>query len=273
MDIESLPLCGAGGLIDVLAKIPDPRSRSGLRHPSKALLAASICAVLSGHKSFIAIAEWIADQSEETRKSLGFLRPEPPSERTIRAFLQRLDAKKFSARICEWFEDHRGIEACEVIAIDGKTLRGSLGSFSNAVQLVSAVTHRDGITISQDEIKSGDEIGAVQGLIADLDLTGKTVTFDALHTQKQTAKMIVDLKNADYVMTVENKSHWIRDVIFQEDLSQIRSQKGPSVFAILRNTAISIFKLASATCVASQLRACSRNQSLALRAIGIAMNA
>jgi hypothetical protein len=100
-----------------------------------------------------------------------------------------------------------------VIAIDGKTLRGSLGAFSNAVQLVSAVTHRDGITISQDEIKSGDEIGAVQGLIADLDLTGKTVTFDALHTQKQTAKMIVDLKNADYVMTVKDNQPTLREEI------------------------------------------------------------
>lgn len=69
--------------------------------------------------------------------------------------------------------------------------------------------------------------------------------------------------------SVENKSHWIRDVVFCEDLSQIRTGGGPAAFAVLRNTAISLIKLTQGGSVASGLRSFSRNHLRTLRAIGI----
>ena len=213
MNFEILPLSGAGGLFDVLTWIPDPRSRGGIRFPSRALLATAICAHLSEHKSFRAIAEWISDQPTEIRTALGFTRREAPSEKTIRMFLQRLDVQTFSARISKWFSDILEVESQCAIAIDGKTLRGSLSQAAQAVQLVSAVTHGRGVTISQDKIEGGNEIKAAQNLIAGLELCGKTVTLDALHTQKDTAALIANLKLADYVMTVKDNQPTLREGI------------------------------------------------------------
>ena len=53
---------------------------------------------------------------------------------------------------------------------------------------------------------------------------------------------------------IENRAHWIRDVTFDEDRSQIRTGSGPQVMATLRNTAISLLRLTGATNIAASLR-------------------
>lgn len=93
--------------------------------------------------------------------------------------------------IAEWLEDQP------------ETVRRALGFNRPAVQLVSAVTHTDGVTLGQMTVEGGNEIGAANRLLAALNLSGKTITFDALHTQRETASLIVHVKHADYVMTVK----------------------------------------------------------------------
>ena len=83
------------------------------------------------------------------------------------------------------------------------------------------------------------------------------------------ARRLLEFNRGHWV--VENKSHWVRDVVFGEDLSQIRCKNGPFAFATLRNTAISLIKLARIDCVASELRACARSPGRALRALGISL--
>ena len=63
LDFQRLQLDGRGGLIEVLRKIPDPRKRRGIRHPMTSVMAISVCAVLAGSKSLVAIAHWAKDQS------------------------------------------------------------------------------------------------------------------------------------------------------------------------------------------------------------------
>jgi predicted transposase YbfD/YdcC len=53
---------------------------------------------------------------------------------------------------------------------------------------------------------------------------------------------------------IENRTHWIRDVTFDEDRSQVRTGAGPHVMATLRNTAISLLRLDGATNIAASLR-------------------
>ena len=73
--------------------------------------------------------------------------------------------------------------------------------------------------------------------------------------------------------SIENKSHYIRDVTFGEDLSQHRRGNAPAVLASLRNTAISLIKLAGGVSVASAIRTVGRDATKALRAIGLDMSA
>jgi DDE_Tnp_1-associated len=75
-----------------LARVPDPRSARGRRHPLLAILAVAAAAVLAGARSIAAIAEWAADAPQPVRAALGARQHAPghfavPAEATIRRTL------------------------------------------------------------------------------------------------------------------------------------------------------------------------------------------
>jgi predicted transposase YbfD/YdcC len=59
--------------------------------------------------------------------------------------------------------------------------------------------------------------------------------------------------------SIENRLHWIRDVVFAEDHSQIRTRAGPAVMATLRNLAVSLHRLTGAANIAAACRHISRH--------------
>jgi len=74
--------------------------------------------------------------------------------------------------------------------------------------------------------------------------------------------------------TIENRLHWVRDVTFDEDRSQIRRGAGPQVMATLRNLAISLLRLAGAPLIAPALRQAGwAGQALIFRLLGIELRA
>ena len=66
---------------------------------------------------------------------------------------------------------------------------------------------------------------------------------------------------------IEDRLHWIRDVIYDKDRSQIRAASGPRVMATLRNLAISILRLAGHTSIAAALRYHARRPGRPLRTL------
>jgi DDE family transposase len=58
-------------ILSVLAAVADPRARRGIRHGLPTILTVAVCAVLAGARSFVAIAEWVADIDVEAREQLG----------------------------------------------------------------------------------------------------------------------------------------------------------------------------------------------------------
>ena len=78
------------GLLEALSAVADPRKSRGVRHRFISILALGACAVLSGARSCIAIAEWAMDLTPLLRAKLGIGRV-PPCESTIRRVLQRVD--------------------------------------------------------------------------------------------------------------------------------------------------------------------------------------
>jgi hypothetical protein len=69
--------------------------------------------------------------------------------------------------------------------------------------------------------------------------------------------------------SIENRLHWVRDVTFDEDRSQIRKGNGPRVMASLRNLAISVLRLAGAESIAKATRWCSRRVNACTRLLGL----
>ena len=97
-----------------------------------------------------------------------------------------------------------GRAAVLVIAIDGKTVRGAKSKGGRAPHLVAALAHGIGAVLGQVAVdEKSNEIPAVRELLkAFADVAGAVFTIDAMHTQTDTAKVIL-ARGADYVMTVK----------------------------------------------------------------------
>lgn len=118
----------APDLRQVLAGVADPRKRRGIRHGLVVVLTATVCAVAAGARSFVAVAEWVADLPAAVATTLG-VDVRCPSESTIRRLLGQVDADRFDAVIGAFVQQLCAARPPagrrRVLAVDGKTLRGS----------------------------------------------------------------------------------------------------------------------------------------------------
>jgi len=207
VDLNVVNLGSNNGLSAQLKRLKDPRKRRGIRHSAVSTLMVAACAVLSGYRSYSSIGEWAADLSQDLLCRLGCrFHPEkriyvPPSEPTIRRQLQSIDADEFDQIINEWLAQQADPDA---VAVDGKTLRGARSVSGKKVHLMSAILHKEGVVIAQKQVdEKTNEIPLFQPLLDEVDLKGKVVTADALHTQVEHAIYLKEQKEADYFFTVK----------------------------------------------------------------------
>jgi len=167
----------------------------------------------------VAIAEWATRSHQNFLRRLGCRRDprsrlyQAPSEPTIRRVLQGIDAEQVDRALTDWLCSLGGSQG-EAVAIDGKTLRGAQRGNGTQVHLLSAVLHGTGVVLGQSEVaEKSNEIPAAPLLLDSMDLSGKTVTADALHTQRDLARILVDDKRADYLFTVKDNQPTLRQEI------------------------------------------------------------
>jgi DDE_Tnp_1-associated/Transposase DDE domain len=162
-----------------------PGAGAASRHRLAVILALAVCAVLAGARSFTAIAEWAADADEETLVRLGVSGP-VPSGSTFRRTLQRLDADAFD-ELAGWWAAQRAAPqpgARRVIAVDGKTLRGSGHGGQDSRHLLAALDHAHGVVLGQVEVDATtNEIPRFSALLDRIQITDAVITADALHAQ------------------------------------------------------------------------------------------
>lgn len=182
---------GAQSLMEVLSTVPDPRSRHGRRHPVGAILALAVCAMLCGARSLYAISQWGRDQGSELAQTLGFTRERTPAVSTLHRVFSRLDRERFERILGGWLQQ-QGLRDAEAIAVDGKMLRGIHGEQLPGVHLVAAYAHRAGIVVGQQAVgEKENELGALAGLLDQLDLRGRVLTGDAQFTQREVCRQVV----------------------------------------------------------------------------------
>jgi predicted transposase YbfD/YdcC len=357
-------------LLPVLAAVPDPRARRGVRHRLAVILSLAVCAVLAGARSFTAIAEWAADADQATREALG-ITGVVPCESTFRRTLQNLDADVLDEAAGGWAQQRTAPApgARRMVAVDGKTLRGSGVAGGPGRHLLAALDHAHGVVLGQVDVQAKtNEIPMFATLLDHIDLTGAVTTADAMHAQRAHAEYLVTQRGAHYLLTVkrnqpglhaqlaalpwrqvpvadqaserghgraerrtlkvtavaaglafphaaqalrivrrrrplnsrkwtaetvyaitsltaiqarpaelaaiirghwsiEDRLHWVRDVTYDEDRSQVRKGNGPRVMASLRNLAIAILRLTGHTSIAASLRHHARRPSRPLQTI------
>lgn len=186
---------------DCFETLPDPRVMGRTRHGLIDILFLTLCGVICGMDDWEAIEEWGQERLDWLRQYVA-LENGIPSHDTLARVFAALDSKHFQACFVRWMGTLCPSLTGEIVAIDGKTARGSYDrrhGFS-AIHMVSAFVCGHGLTLGQwkTEEKS-NEITALPELIEALDLNGATVTLDAMGCQKEVASLLVD-KGADYVL-------------------------------------------------------------------------
>src|SRR6266545_224707 len=113
VELEGDAVMGPGGLLERLGALTDPRSRHGRRHALAGVLAIAAAAVLSGARSYTAIAEFARELPQQTLARLGmWQRPYStwwvaPSETTLRRVLQQVDADELDRVVGGWLATQR----------------------------------------------------------------------------------------------------------------------------------------------------------------------
>ena len=328
-----------------------------------------------------AIAEWERNYGQQLVATLGVANGKTPSASTLHWIFRHLDCAQFETHLGRWVAQVLASqpptpEWAEGSAIDGKTLRGSQKLGAPEAHLLSAFSHRLGITLAQQAVADkSNELFQIEDVLEALVRTGRIVTTDALHTQRYVAQTILD-GDGDYVMlvkgnqpdrladiqllfqerhviaetltatetvdaghgrievrrltasraladylawpglqqvfesagtvtvkrtgrerrevvygitslppqranaahllslvrqhwSIENKSHWVRDVTYDEDRSQVRCGSIPQTMAALRNLVLGLMRIAGETNIAVACRRCAAQPWAALALIGI----
>jgi hypothetical protein len=208
-------------LTEHLARIPEYRSSHALGYPLAGLLSliavASFCGVVRGKKD---LAQFASSLSQSQMRALRFRRRHkhttklsPPGVTTFFRILNQVDEQALELALLAWQDQVLGPVQDRIIAVDGKKLRHSQGG-----ELVSALGAQSGRWLGT--VRTPDktnEIIAARTLLERLSqreaLAGKLVVLDALHTNQETARLVVQELGADYLFTVKTNQESLHKTV------------------------------------------------------------
>jgi len=191
--------------------LPEWRQRkNSIDFALSSLVAVTVCAMLCkvclGQRDLAAFAR---NLTCEQMKALDFPRDWssrihryiPPSESTFARMLRHLDNQALQRALLRWLDHLLGKRnpTGDQVSVDGKELLNSQG-----LKVASAYSVTEGRWLGSEAVAEGsNEIPAVQRVLRRVDLEGSLVTADALNTQSETARIVVQEKGGDYLFTVK----------------------------------------------------------------------
>ncbi len=189
-------------LLEPFEKLEDPRIDRTKRYPLNSMLLLTLSAVVSDCQGPSEIAHFGLAKLEWFKRHGHFTDNKVPSHDTIGDLLKRLDPDGFAACFARWTVQLCSISEGELVAIDGKRLRGSYDRFDGkeAIHMISAWSHQNQVVLGQLQVEGkSNEITAIPVLLELLDLAGAVVSIDAIGCQKHIATLIRERK-ADYLL-------------------------------------------------------------------------
>jgi predicted transposase YbfD/YdcC len=174
--------------------LTDQRKARGIRYQLADGLTLITLAKLGGEDGPTGMAEWLELRTEILVAALGLERETMPDRVTISRLLgQAVAVEEFEQVLQRYFDGQAQLSQAVVIAIDGKTLRGTIATGqSRGTHLLAAYLPEEGLVLLEVEVETKEnEIVAAPKLLRQLDLRGKVVTGDAMQTQRQLSIEIV----------------------------------------------------------------------------------
>lgn len=207
------------GMLRFFEGLPEWRSRWDLYRLSS-LATVAVCASLCGvHHGQRDLAAFTANMTRDQWAALRFPRRGNPSkylvpkETTFFRLLTHVDSRALEKALLAWQEHVLGPRPSDddQVAVDGKELLSSQG-----VEIVSAYAVKSGRWLGSECVAAtSNEIPAAQTLLQRVPIEGALVSLDAMHTQTETARIIVQDRGADYLLTVKGNQPTIAESVRQ----------------------------------------------------------
>ena len=193
----------SGNLKDIFGQIEDHRSHINQLHNLVDILLIGIIAVICGAETWEQMVRF-AKSKETFLKSFLELPNGIPSKVTINRVFSAIDSEQFESYFIEWVNSISDLSKGQIIAIDGKTIRGAKSHGKKSpIHMVSAWACKNNLVLGQVKTaEKSNEITAIPELLNMLNITGNTITIDAMGTQKEIAKKII-AQDADYILAVK----------------------------------------------------------------------
>lgn len=193
-------------LLQHFATIQDYRDPRWSRHLLTDVIILALCATLGGAEGWEQIEAFGKSHENWFRKFL-VLSAGIPHHDTFRRVFERVRPDHFEACFAAWVSSIRVAFDKEVIAIDGKSMRGSYLDSANKtpdmLHIVSAWASQNNLILGQVKtFEKSNEITAIPKLLECLALSGCIVTIDAMGCQREIAKKIKE-QSADYILSVK----------------------------------------------------------------------
>ena len=192
-----------GSAYEGLCRLTDVRKAHGKRYSLESVLMVIVMAKLCGEDTPYAIADWAKNHREQLVKLLQLKRESTPSHHTLRRIMGWV---VYQEEIERWVGTYnqRG-EHGGVYALDGKAPRGvrKKDDEEGPEYLLSVYDVQQEKVLSQVAVgRKENEITKAPEALKTVEITGKVVTGDAMHTQKRLSAQIVE-QGGDYVFPVK----------------------------------------------------------------------
>lgn len=192
-------------IVEVFGSIEDPRSASHCSYPLPSLLFIALCTLLSKGEDYTDMAEYAKQRIDWLRQKVEMPEGCLPSHDTFNRLFQILNPSVLES--CLGADGQHLLDHIEEkqLCLDGKKLRGaSPGTRGTAgLYILNAWVAENHLSIGQKKVgDKSNEITAIPELLKELEITGSTVTIDAIGCQTKIADLIID-KGADYLLAVK----------------------------------------------------------------------
>lgn len=199
--------------LECFCDLEDPRIVGMVTYPLDEILLVVLSGVLCGFDDFEELVFWAESELAWFQTILPFSSGIPTAI-TVRRVLNALDSNAFTRCFERWVFKCAGLVQ-GVVAVDGKTLRGShnRSDGEKATHLVSAFSYEQGLVIAQEKVsEKSNEITAIPKILSRLTLPGTIVTLDAMGTQKEIARQIIEA-GGDYILAVKGNQKTLKEDI------------------------------------------------------------
>jgi predicted transposase YbfD/YdcC len=225
-------------LYEAFEQVSDGRKKRGVRYRLALILTLIVLAKLAGETSLSGVSQWVRERKEELAQQLHLPSTRFPCVATYSYVLQHVDAEEVTSVISHFFTQaeskqrcgsepsrllkQNGREAKAHLALDGKTLRGTLkheSAHQGPVHLLALYETSTGVVSAQHQVQQKEnEISAVKTWLQACHVQGRIVSADAMHTQRFFCALLRRLQSHYLLIVKLNQPQLSEDLqLFFED--------------------------------------------------------